>query len=163
PTPAPSNSSGSAGAPTQSGQGGGSPAAPTTKATTGRSPGSGGKRKTQPRCPSFGGASTPATEQPTISLPPNPRPTPPRHSPTVSNDGTDPEVPTTPAGLSAIEKFAFFQRFLAPPRPSPDTPGGMGSINSGQNAFVSVGCALCHTPTLMTGNSTVAALNNQPV
>src|SRR5215813_3777361 len=82
---------------------------------------------------------------------------------TVPNDVTDTEVTTTPAGLSAIEKFAFFQRFLAPPRPSPDTPGGMGSINSGQNAFVSVGCALCHTPTLMTGNSTVAALNNQPV
>src|SRR5256885_6754667 len=29
--------------------------------------------------------------------------------------------------------------------------------------FRSVGCALCHTPTLNTGNSAVAALRNQPV
>src|SRR5439155_17807826 len=26
--------------------------------------------------------------------------------------------------ISAIEKFTFFMRFLAPPAPSPDTPGG---------------------------------------
>src|SRR2546425_3694253 len=37
---------------------------------------------------------------------------------TLPNDFTDTEVPTTPDGLSAIEKFAFFQRFLAPPTPS---------------------------------------------
>ncbi len=44
---------------------------------------------------------------------------------TVPNDVTDPEITTSaPAGLNAIEKFAFFQRFLAPPTPSPDTPGG---------------------------------------
>jgi len=82
---------------------------------------------------------------------------------TVPNNVTDTEVTTTPAGLSAIEKFAFFQRFLAPPTPSPDTPGGATSINNGRSLFVSVGCALCHTPTLTTGNSTVAALNNQRV
>jgi CxxC motif-containing protein (DUF1111 family) len=28
--------------------------------------------------------------------------------------------------------------------------------------FESTGCALCHTPTLRTGNSTVVALRNQP-
>src|SRR5205814_643775 len=39
----------------------------------------------------------------------------------VPNDVTDTEVTTTPAGLNAIEKFAFFQRLLAPPTPSPDT------------------------------------------
>jgi len=40
---------------------------------------------------------------------------------TLPNDVTDTNVPTTPAGLSGIEKFAFFQRFLArPPRlPTP--------------------------------------------
>jgi hypothetical protein len=42
---------------------------------------------------------------------------------TLPNDVTDTEITTTPAGLSAIEKFAFFQRFLAPPTSSPDTPG----------------------------------------
>jgi len=82
---------------------------------------------------------------------------------TVPNDVTDTEVTTTPAGLNAIEKFAFFQRFLAPPTPSPDTPGGATSIGRGRSLFVSTGCALCHTPTLTTGDSTVAALNNQPV
>jgi CxxC motif-containing protein (DUF1111 family) len=80
---------------------------------------------------------------------------------TVPNDVTDTEATTTPAGLSAIEKFAFFQRFLAPPTPSPDTPGGTTSINNGRSLFTSVGCALCHTPTLTTGNSTVAALQNK--
>jgi CxxC motif-containing protein (DUF1111 family) len=81
----------------------------------------------------------------------------------VPNDVTDTEVTTTPAGLNAIEKFAFFQRFLAPPTSSPDTPGGASSISNGRSLFVSTGCALCHTPTLTTGNSTVAALNNKPV
>ncbi len=81
----------------------------------------------------------------------------------VPNDVTDTEVATTPSGLNAIEKFAFFQRFLAPPTPSPDTPGGASSISNGRTLFVSTGCALCHTPTLMTGYSTVTALRNQPV
>jgi CxxC motif-containing protein (DUF1111 family) len=80
----------------------------------------------------------------------------------VPNDITDPEVTTTPAGLRAIEKFGFFQRFLAPPTPSPDTPGGATSINNGRSLFTSVGCFLCHTPTLTTGNSTVVALRNKP-
>jgi CxxC motif-containing protein (DUF1111 family) len=82
---------------------------------------------------------------------------------TVPNDVTDTAVTTTPAGLSSIEKFAFFQRFLAPPTPSPDTPGGATSISNGRSLFVSTGCSLCHTPKLMTGNSTVAAMRNRPV
>jgi mono/diheme cytochrome c family protein len=82
----------------------------------------------------------------------------------VPNNVTDTVIPTTPAGLSAIEKFAFFQRFLAPPTPSSDTPGGSTSISSGRNTFKSIGCALCHTPTLTTGPlATVAALINQNV
>jgi CxxC motif-containing protein (DUF1111 family) len=81
---------------------------------------------------------------------------------TVPNDVTDTEATTTPAGLNAIEKFAFFQRFLAPPTPSPNTPGGAASISQGSRLFVSTGCALCHTPTLTTGDSTVAALGNKP-
>jgi CxxC motif-containing protein (DUF1111 family) len=81
---------------------------------------------------------------------------------TVPNDVTDTEATTRPAGLNAIEKFAFFQRFLAPPTPSPNTPGGAASISQGRRLFVSTGCALCHTPTLMTGDSTVAALGYKP-
>jgi len=61
--------------------------------------------------------------------------------------------------MSSIEKFAFFMRFLAPPAPVATSP----SIESGKAVFTSVGCSLCHTPTLQTGNTTVAALRNQPV
>jgi CxxC motif-containing protein (DUF1111 family) len=65
--------------------------------------------------------------------------------------------------LGAVDNFANFQRFLAPPRPSPDTPGGTLSINRGRQQFTNTGCALCHTPSLRTGNTTVAALGNQTV
>src|SRR2546428_1343818 len=82
---------------------------------------------------------------------------------TLPNDATDTEATGTPAGLNAIEKVAFFQRFLAPPTSSPDTPGGASSISNGRSLSVGTGCALCHTPTLTSGNSTVAALRNQPV
>ena len=63
--------------------------------------------------------------------------------------------------IGAIENFANFQRFLAPPTPSPENPGGSASIGRGRQQFVNVGCALCHTPTLKTGNTTVAALANR--
>jgi CxxC motif-containing protein (DUF1111 family) len=81
----------------------------------------------------------------------------------VPNDVTDAGLTTTPDGLSAIELFAFFQRFLAPPTPSQSSPGGVTSINNGRSLFTSTGCAFCHTPTLRTGNATVAALRNQSV
>ena len=46
----------------------------------------------------------------------------------VPNDVGD-TAATAPLGaVSAIEKFAFFSRFLAPPAPSKDTPGGAESI-----------------------------------
>lgn len=65
--------------------------------------------------------------------------------------------------ISSIEKFASFMRYLAPPTPSRDTPGGGESITRGRDLFGDVGCAACHTPTLRTGDATVAALRNQPV
>jgi CxxC motif-containing protein (DUF1111 family) len=81
----------------------------------------------------------------------------------VPNDVTKTDAATGRYMISAIEKFAFFMRFLAPPAPSPDTPGGSASIASGKEKFTTVGCALCHTPTLKTGNATVAALRYQDV
>ena len=63
--------------------------------------------------------------------------------------------------IGAIENFANFQRFLAPPTPSADTPGGASSIGRGRQHFTNVGCALCHTPTLRTGNAAVAALRDK--
>jgi CxxC motif-containing protein (DUF1111 family) len=82
---------------------------------------------------------------------------------TVPNDVTNLAGATPALTLSAIEKFSFFMRFLAPPLPSADTPGGADSIARGRNLFGGTGCALCHTPALATGNSSVAALRNQPV
>ncbi|HUM18192.1 MAG TPA: di-heme oxidoredictase family protein [Candidatus Nitrosotalea sp.] len=79
------------------------------------------------------------------------------------NDITKADAVNPVEGLSAIEKFAHFMRFLAPPTPSPSKPGGATSIANGRALFQTVGCALCHTPTLTTGNAAVAALRNQPV
>jgi CxxC motif-containing protein (DUF1111 family) len=84
---------------------------------------------------------------------------------TVPNDVT-PSV----RQISAIENFANFQRFLAPPTPvttSFTTTTGKfvsaQSIADGKNVFMNIGCAFCHTPTLKTGSTTVAALRNQTV
>jgi CxxC motif-containing protein (DUF1111 family) len=69
--------------------------------------------------------------------------------------------------ISAIELFANFMRFLAPPAPvANDTSRIVGavsetSIGRGRQQFSTIGCALCHTLALKTGNSTVAALRNQ--
>src|SRR5207247_3342221 len=59
---------------------------------------------------------------------------------TTPNNVTATDGTTLPEGLSAIEKFAFFMRFLAPPTPSPDTPGGADSIGRGRYFFAAVGC-----------------------
>jgi len=81
----------------------------------------------------------------------------------VPNNITIADATTPLLALSAIEKFAVYQRFLAAPTPSPDTPGGAPSIASGKSLFVDVGCALCHTPALHTGRASVAALQHQQV
>ena len=81
----------------------------------------------------------------------------------VPNTVTDTAGETPVDAVSSIEKFAFFMRFLAPPAPSPVAPGGADSIARGRKFFTDTGCALCHTPTLNTGNAAVAALRNQPV
>jgi CxxC motif-containing protein (DUF1111 family) len=81
----------------------------------------------------------------------------------VPNDITKTDAKTLVEGIGAIEKFAFFARFLAPPAPSRDAPGGAESIARGRKLFTHIGCALCHTPRLNTGNSAVAALRNRPV
>jgi len=74
-----------------------------------------------------------------------------------------PNDATTTNTLSAIEQFAVFMRFLAPPTPNPSFPGGSKSISNGSSVFSAIGCNQCHTPTLQTGKSTVAALSNQQV
>jgi CxxC motif-containing protein (DUF1111 family) len=77
----------------------------------------------------------------------------------VPNDFTD-GTKTDPR--SDVERFSVFMRFLAPPTPSTNTPGGATSIANGKSLFVSTGCALCHTPSLTTNpKSQVAALSGQ--
>jgi hypothetical protein len=66
-------------------------------------------------------------------------------------------------GVGSIEKFTLFMRLLAAPEPSPDRPGGASSLASGRAAFQSAGCALCHTPTLRTGNAGLPALRQRDV
>ena len=79
------------------------------------------------------------------------------------NNVTNTETQDAVEAVSAIEKFAFFMRFLAPPKPSPTFPGSAASIARGESKFSEIGCAQCHTPTLYTGYSAVAALSKQPV
>jgi CxxC motif-containing protein (DUF1111 family) len=82
---------------------------------------------------------------------------------TVPND-----VTATVHQVSAIELFSLFMRFLNQPTPVTTnftTVNGervsATSIANGKAQFTKVGCHLCHTPTLKTSNSTVAALRNQ--
>jgi CxxC motif-containing protein (DUF1111 family) len=83
---------------------------------------------------------------------------------TVPNDITGKTSPLTAANLNSdITNFSLYMRFLDAPAPSPTIPGGATSIANGKKLFSSVGCALCHTPALKTGNTTVAALANKTV
>jgi CxxC motif-containing protein (DUF1111 family) len=66
----------------------------------------------------------------------------------------DPDV-----ALPDIVKFAAFMRFLAPPDPAPESPSSV----SGRAQFETIGCALCHTPTLTTARTASAALSEKPV
>lgn len=58
--------------------------------------------------------------------------------------------------------FANFMRFLAPPA-SVAAYGNVttASINNGAAKFSSIGCAVCHMPSLPTGNHDTAALANK--
>jgi len=83
---------------------------------------------------------------------------------TVPNDVTTTDgEPNPAAAVSGEEKFAFFMRFVAGPIASTTVPGGSASISRGRTAFLNAGCGQCHTPSLQTGNSTVAALRNKTV
>jgi hypothetical protein len=77
---------------------------------------------------------------------------------TVPND-----VTLNNTTLNAIDNFSNFQRFLAPPVPASNGYGHVSksSIDRGRQKFSDVGCHLCHTPTLMTPDTTVEALRNQ--
>ena len=81
------------------------------------------------------------------------------------NDTLNFSATSNTAVLSDIEGFANFMRLLAPPAPGPAT----ASTQNGLLQFTRIGCALCHTPALMTGTAIAsgsatapsAALSNQ--
>jgi CxxC motif-containing protein (DUF1111 family) len=92
----------------------------------------------------------------------------------LPEDQPDFTAATPVAGMSDIQAFSAFMRWLAPPAPAgnppaaPPPPGGPpppqnASVANGQRVFDQIGCALCHTPVLTTGTTTSAALSNQPV
>jgi CxxC motif-containing protein (DUF1111 family) len=66
--------------------------------------------------------------------------------------------------MSDVLGFSLFMRFLAPPSPVPSYGTvTTASISNGSAKFNSVGCALCHTPSLQTGLSSIKALYQQNV
>jgi CxxC motif-containing protein (DUF1111 family) len=68
------------------------------------------------------------------------------------SDGTSASTVASDIGL-----FATFMQFLAPPTPSTTAPGGATSIANGRSLFSTVGCAVCHTPSLKTQPSRLTA------
>jgi CxxC motif-containing protein (DUF1111 family) len=76
----------------------------------------------------------------------------------LPQDGADAVAdPEVPAGT--VFAVVNYLRLLAPPAPgAPDDMRERGSV-----LFSDVGCALCHTPVMHTGQATTAALTNKPV
>ena len=60
---------------------------------------------------------------------------------------------TTP---SDVTEFALFIRLSAPPTPTTSTPSQL----NGQSLFNSIGCALCHSPSLTTAASPFTGMSN---
>jgi CxxC motif-containing protein (DUF1111 family) len=57
---------------------------------------------------------------------------------------------------SDVMRFTVFMRMLDQPQPGPRS----NSTQHGNQLFAQVGCALCHTASMTTSNSSVAALSN---
>ncbi|MBZ5661137.1 MAG: thiol oxidoreductase [Acidobacteriia bacterium] len=76
-------------------------------------------------------------------------------------DGTNFDATTTTQVPSDVVAFSAFMRFLDQPAPSCTGSGCSASIQNGRHIFTDVAkCAVCHTPSMTTGTSYVAALSN---
>ena len=65
-------------------------------------------------------------------------------------------------GASDVAAFRAFMRFLDQPTPVASFGSvPASSVTNGKSLFSSVGCALCHTPTLMTGASSTSSLDHK--
>lgn len=62
-------------------------------------------------------------------------------------------------GKADIDRVADFMRLLAPPARGAAT----ASSQAGERLFAALDCAVCHTPTMVTGKSAVAALSEKTV
>jgi CxxC motif-containing protein (DUF1111 family) len=92
--------------------------------------------------------------------PPTPLPASCLFNPTPE-DGTNFDATTTTGVPSDVVAFSAFMRMLDQPTPSCTGTGCSASIQNGLNIFTDVAkCAVCHTPSLTTGKSYVAALSN---
>lgn len=63
-----------------------------------------------------------------------------------------------------IVSFVGFMRFLDQPTPAcgaAPLPACSASVSNGRKLFNLIGCAACHTPSLTTGRSSIAALNHR--
>jgi len=75
----------------------------------------------------------------------------------VFNSSPEDHVVRGGSGVSQVSAVAEFMRFLAPPVSGQVTE----STARGKKMFESVGCVACHSPSLRTGKSEVAALNER--
>lgn len=75
-------------------------------------------------------------------------------NPNSSNFNTT--IGTASEMSSDIVNFAIFSRLSAPPTPGTST----SSTQNGASLFSSIGCALCHTPSLTTGPSIFTGMSN---
>jgi CxxC motif-containing protein (DUF1111 family) len=82
---------------------------------------------------------------------------------TLAPPGTDP-VPEPEVDERAIELLVAFVRFLAPTAPAPErSRAHADTLSAGERLFGQIGCTKCHTPTMRTGPSDVAAINRKTV
>jgi CxxC motif-containing protein (DUF1111 family) len=66
--------------------------------------------------------------------------------------------------IDLTDRATLFMKFSKPAVPHPTIPGGAESIARGRAAFETVGCAMCHTPTLRSrAEADYPALANQDV
>ena len=73
-------------------------------------------------------------------------------------DHTDYGNPVPSSAMGDVPMFAIFMRFLAPP-----ARASSANQDPGEAMFNSVGCALCHTPSMTTATNIAAALSTKQV
>ncbi|MCI0707463.1 MAG: thiol oxidoreductase [Ignavibacteriae bacterium] len=78
----------------------------------------------------------------------------PQSGSSVRDEASDPELPA-----SVVDDVVSYLLTLAPPKRGPITP----QVLEGEQVFLNIGCAGCHTPSMTTGTHPIAALSNVEV